>query len=303
MLAAPINPSDLGTIIGNYPSISRTLNDWKIPGNEGCGIVESINCVTGDLRVGDRVIFLRRSLGTWASHVIIDDNLSGIYKISDENISNVCASTLSVNPATAYRLLKDYACKMTGSIIQNGANSAVGRYIIQMAQLLGIPSINIIRDSDHSQATKHELIQLFDRSDTVVITENETSSLEEILKIRGIEKPRVAFNCIGSASTMKTISSILSDGATIVTYGGMSGKPISVGAGQLIFRNFSFQGFWLTRWYEKSSENEKNLMISDIIHQFSSEKLKISPYKCFNFDTEWSNSLAHKSSKAILIFT
>ena len=41
-----------------------------------------------------------------------------------------------VNPPTAYRMLKDFVPLSAGDVvIQNGANSAVGRYVIQVLKI------------------------------------------------------------------------------------------------------------------------------------------------------------------------
>lgn len=56
------------------------------------------------------------------------------------------AATLTVNPATALCLLKNFAQLKPGDvIIQNGANSVVGLSVIQIAREMGIKTINIIR--------------------------------------------------------------------------------------------------------------------------------------------------------------
>ena len=66
-------------------------------------------------------------------------------KISND-IPKAYAATLSINPATAYRLLHDFGNLKPGDyIIQNAANSMVGKAVIQIARELGINTINIIR--------------------------------------------------------------------------------------------------------------------------------------------------------------
>lgn len=60
------------------------------------------------------------------------------------------AATLQVNPCTAYLLLKQHCAPTTDQnsatlLVQNGANSAAGIAVLQMAKILGIPTINIIR--------------------------------------------------------------------------------------------------------------------------------------------------------------
>lgn len=81
--------------------------------------------------------------GTWRSLVKAD--ASSVVKVPND-IPVPYAATLSVNPATAYRLLSDFEKLAPGDvIIQNGANSMVGLAVIQMARDRGIKTINVIR--------------------------------------------------------------------------------------------------------------------------------------------------------------
>ncbi len=57
------------------------------------------------------------------------------------------AATIAVNPCTAYRMLHDFVqLEKNDVIVQNGANSGVGQYVIQIAKSLGIRSANVVRD-------------------------------------------------------------------------------------------------------------------------------------------------------------
>lgn len=99
------------------------------------------NVKAGDLVIpaqsglGNNSLFDRFSLpfelGTWCSHGLYDS--SQLFPIDGE-LGPVEAATLQVNPSTAYRMLHDFvAPKPTSFVVaQNGANSAVGRYVIQV---------------------------------------------------------------------------------------------------------------------------------------------------------------------------
>lgn len=55
-------------------------------------------------------------------------------------------SGISSNPCTAYRMLHDFvALNKDDVVIQNGANSACGQNVIQLAKIFGYKSVNIIR--------------------------------------------------------------------------------------------------------------------------------------------------------------
>ena len=46
--------------------------------------------------------------------------------------------------------------------------------------------------------------------------------------------------------------------ATIVTFGAMSLKPLTMPNGLLIFKNLRFTGFWVNKWYEQASAAERD---------------------------------------------
>jgi trans-2-enoyl-CoA reductase len=75
-------------------------------------------------------------MGTWTSAVTVPDGERAVQKI-DARVPLAAAATLLVNPPTAWRMLVDFVKLRADSlVIQNGATSAVGRCVIQMAKKL-----------------------------------------------------------------------------------------------------------------------------------------------------------------------
>lgn len=125
-LAAPINPADINQIQGVYP-IKPPVP--AVGGNEGCAVVEKVGTNVANLKVGDHVIPLNSGLGTWTQYGVYD--ASNLFHV-DNSLPVYHAATLQVNPSTAYRMLKDFVQLSPGDfVVQNGANSAAGRYVIQ----------------------------------------------------------------------------------------------------------------------------------------------------------------------------
>jgi NADPH:quinone reductase-like Zn-dependent oxidoreductase len=55
-------------------------------------------------------------------------------------------SMIGINPATAYLLLNRYVSLMPGDWIgQTAANSAMGQYVIKLAKLAGVKTLNVVR--------------------------------------------------------------------------------------------------------------------------------------------------------------
>jgi trans-2-enoyl-CoA reductase len=111
-LASPINPADINTIQGVY-AIKPQLP--AIGGNEGVAQVIKVGPQVTRLRVGDWVIPGLSASGTWRSHAI--HNANDVLVI-DNSIDVLSAAQLSVNPCTAYRMLKDFVDLKKGLIIE-----------------------------------------------------------------------------------------------------------------------------------------------------------------------------------------
>lgn len=114
--------------------------DWVIPIQPGVGqsvYMYYYTCTLCEL------------LGTWRTSLI--SKFDNFLKVSS-SVPVEFAATLQVNPPTAYRMLKDFVNLRPGdTVIQNGANSAVGQAVIQLAAAWGVNTINVVR-SRYEQA-------------------------------------------------------------------------------------------------------------------------------------------------------
>jgi len=78
---------------------------------------------------------------------------------------------MTVNPCTAYRMLRDFVNLSKGStVIQNGANSAAGQSVIQLCRAWGITTVNVVRNRDNIDELKDFLTNL---GASYVLTEEE----------------------------------------------------------------------------------------------------------------------------------
>src|SRR6266403_5147665 len=139
MRAAPINPADLNQIEGKYP-VRFPLP--ATPGFEGAGVAVDLGKSVKELAIGALVI-LPHNLGTWRDAVAV--KASELVAVPPE-IEPVYAAMLKINPMTAWRLLHDYVdLKPDDWLIQNAANSAAGRAVIQIAHELAYKTANVVR--------------------------------------------------------------------------------------------------------------------------------------------------------------
>ena len=269
MLTSPINPADVNQIQGVYPSKPEmnthlgTAEPSAVAGNEGVGEVVNTGSGVKSLQKGDWVIMKYTGQGTWRTHMAIDE--SKLLKIDNkEGLTPLQAGTVSVNPCTAYRMLLDSAkWSFMGDewFVQNGANSGVGRAAIQLGREWGFKSINVIRgrdNKDEEQKLKDELVEL---GATQVITEEELMGKDIKDQIKewthgGREQIKVALNCVGGKPAA-ALAKFMSPGATMVTYGAMSKQPLTLPASILIFKDYTFSGFWVSKWSDRNPETKK----------------------------------------------
>ncbi|MCW1887108.1 2-enoyl thioester reductase domain-containing protein [Luteolibacter flavescens] len=238
ILAAPVNPADLNFIEGTY-GVKPELP--AVPGIEGCG--EVIESRSSDLRIGDRAIMLRRA-GSWATHVQLPAD--HLFKIPAD-LDPLQAAMLKVNPATAWRLLTGTGTPASGSwIVQNAANSAVGRCVIAVARELGIRTINLVR--------RPELIDELQALGADLVVTDDDAGMDAV-KSAGAGKPALAFNCVGGESALRLMN-LLAPGGIHITYGAMARRPLTVPNGLLIFKDLQLRGLWITKWIESAPKQE-----------------------------------------------
>lgn len=275
MLAAPVNPADINTIQGKYPSKPPLP---AVPGNEGVGVIEKVGPEVEGLCEGDHVVPLTNNLGTWRTHLVLPTN--NILKVP-KNLGLVEAATLTVNPCTAYRMLRDFIPLKPGdTVIQNGANSACGQNVIQICRSWGVRTVNVVRSRPDIEKLKSYLMDL---GATHVLTEEEVRSTD-IFKAGKVDKPKLALNCVGGKSALE-IMRYLQNGCPIVTYGGMSREPVTVPTSALIFKDIKVRGFWMTRWSkEKSDSVERIEMFEELISMMTNNDLRGPVYEMIKFD-------------------
>jgi trans-2-enoyl-CoA reductase len=242
MRAAPINPADLNQIEGKYP-VRPDLP--TTPGFEGAGIAVELGAEVKSLTTGALVV-LPHNIGTWRDAVAVKaDELV----VVPDGIEPVQAAMLKINPLTAWRLLHDYVDLQKGDwLIQNAANSAAGRDVIQIARELGYKTVNVIR--------RAELInELRAEGGNVVLVDGENLR-EQVKDATGGAPIRLGLNSVGGDCALR-LANCLAFGGTLVSFGAMSLQPLKIPTGLLIFKDLRFRGIWINKWYDNATPAER----------------------------------------------
>ena len=254
VLAAPIHPSNLLQIAGNY------LTDAVLPstpGSEGVGRVIETSPEVKNLTKGQLVLL--GGMGTWLEEIIAPAArlipLPDLGKPSMEVIEQL--SMTSINPLTALLILTNYADLKQGDwIVQSASNSAVGGYLIQLAKQRGIKTLNVVRREGLAQQLKSKGadVVLIDGPDLAAKIASATNNAPVVLAIDAV-----------GGETFSRLAESLSEGGTIVSYGLLSGQLPTLNVGLSIGKDLRTRGFWLTKWYKTADMAEKQAAFGEII--------------------------------------
>lgn len=298
-LASPINPADINQIQGVYPSKPTfttslgTANPIAVAGNEGVAEIISLGeqVKKEGFKKGDWVYMKAPGFGTWRTHA--SATVEQVVKLDEsirEGITAIQAGTVSINPCTAYQMLKGFAELKEGDwFIQNGANSGVGRAAIQLGKKWGYKSINVIRSRDDKAAEEKLKQSLKDIGADVVITDAELQSqgIKDMSKEwtnGGREPISLAMNCVnGKAAT--AMAKLLASNAHFVTYGAMSKQPLTIPASMLIFKNIHFHGFWVSRWAQTNPQDKKSA-VAEVLDMTRKGEFKDMPFEEIKWEWE-----------------
>jgi mitochondrial enoyl-[acyl-carrier protein] reductase / trans-2-enoyl-CoA reductase len=207
VLAFPINPADISFCRGSYrlrPLLPAT------PGAECVGRVTTVGGGVGDIRPGDLVIHMQRE--NWVQRRRIPA-AEAIPLPSGLDLAQ--AAMLRINPATALLLLEDHVALKPGDwVIQDVANSAVGRHLIVLAKAKGVRTANVVRRYDVAAELKAlgADVVLVDGPD---LAERARQAVDGAAIRLGIDAV--------SGEACKRIGECIAEGGVVVSYGSMSG--------------------------------------------------------------------------------
>ncbi|KAF5316098.1 hypothetical protein D9619_006179 [Psilocybe cf. subviscida] len=276
-LLSPINPADINVVEGVYPSKPTKADMLQPPsspepmfvgGNEGLARVTAVGAGVQNLKVDDWVILTKQQAGTWATarHVAAED----VAKVPDsEGLTEAQAATITVNPPTAYNMLADFAKLKEGDwVIQNGANSAVGQAVIQIAASRRLKTINLIRDRPELDQLKQKLYNL-GATHVYTYDQLEEKAVRDEIKGKGI---RLGLNCVGGKDTT-AMARLLGNDAHLVSYGAMAKQPLSLPVSLFIFKNLTTHGFWQSRWYKQRTAAEREELMKTLVGLMKEKRL------------------------------
>ena len=239
VLAFPINPADLSMCRGNYrlrPPLPAT------PGAECVGRITAVGAGVM-LRVGELVINMQRE--NWVQRCRIAETEAIPIP---PGVDLAQAAMLRINPATAQLLLEDHVALSPGDwVIQNVANSAVGRHLIVLAKERGVRTVNVVRREDVAT-------ELRTLGADIVLSDGPDLA-ERAAAATGGGAIRLGIDAVSGDAT-KRIADCVADGGVVVSYGAMSGEDPVMSRAAMSFRAVRLTSFNLGRGLAKRRPDE-----------------------------------------------
>jgi mitochondrial enoyl-[acyl-carrier protein] reductase / trans-2-enoyl-CoA reductase len=120
--------------------------------------------------------------------------------------------------------------------------------VIQIAHELGYKTVNVVRRAELAE-------ELRSLGGDVVLVDGENLR-DEVAAATQKAPIRLALNAVGGENGLRIAKCLASDG-TMVTYGAMSLQPLCIPNGMFIFKNLRFTGFWVNKWYEAATPQQR----------------------------------------------
>ncbi len=260
---APVNPSDLSLLQGNFAS----KPDYPIiPGIEGSGIViKSGKGIIGKLRKGKRVACTSSILrgGTWAEYMV-----TSAFRVIplDKNINNEQGSMLLVNPLTAYAFIEIAKIHRAEAIVNNAGASSLGRILIHLCKRNDIKLINIVKRESQLQSLK--------KIGAEYILASESPDFEKELGFCSARlNAKLFFDAVGGEQA-EIMLGVSPPGSSVISYGKLSEQNINIDPRTLIQQDKKLEGFYLGN-YTAGKSVLKNLKTLSSVKKMLSGDIKI----------------------------
>ena len=254
--AAPVNPSDLG-------SIKRNLaGDFKpfTPGLEGAGtVVKAGKGLLPRLWLGKRVACspIKGHGGTWAEYMVTG---AGHCFPLGKSVSSEQGSMTLVNPLTALGFIEIARKGGHKAIVNNAAASSLGRMTELLCKKYGIKLINIVRSAKKAEELRWS-------GSAYVLDSSDPSFTEKLKNLSAELNARLLFDSVCGDGFNELIAS-MPDGSTVVIYGNLSPSDlVSVNPRTILSKNITIKGFYL------GNQSQRNGMMKNMINLLKVRKL------------------------------
>ncbi len=251
--AAAMHLADVKFVSGAYGFRFFGVPRWM--GEEGVARIESIGGGVENWQVGDRV-FVPRGIGAFrdCACVAATDLMR-----APEGDADQLALTM-VNGLTAFLLLEDYTRAQPGEwIIQNGANSSCGRYLVALARMKGVKTVSIVR--------RPELIEELRPlgADVILVDSGDPDDMaQQVSEATGGAPVVAGIDCVAGPATV-TVARCVAQSGRVINYGFMTGEPCQMAFHDLFLREVTLEGMNMKHGYSPEELSGIYQRLADLI--------------------------------------
>jgi len=239
MTAAPINPSDLGSLSGMSYSGKRQFP--FTPGLEGRGtVIEVGEGFMPGLLKGRRVACSATLTGngTWAEYMVTSAQLCIPL---NKNVSLEQGATLLVNPLSALAIFEIAQRGKHRAIVSTAAASALGGMILRLGKRHNIPIIHVVR----RQAQVDWVRQL---GSEYVLNSSDADFVEQLRTMAHKLQATLLLDAISGSMTQQ-LADAAPYGSTLLLYSRLSDEACIIDARTAFIKNLHFDGWFLPNWF------------------------------------------------------
>ena len=261
MEAAAIHLADIKIMVGEEGFRKDTFP--FACGYEGVGRVTAVGAGVTEYKVGDRV-FPPRGIGVYAQKVV--GRAANTLPAPEGDAAQLALT--AINGLTAVVLLEDFGTFAPGDwILQNGANSNCGRYLIVLAKERGLRTVNVVRRPEMVA----ELTAL--GADAVVLDcEDEKELKRRVDAATGGATLPVGIDMVAGTATNRIAHCVATNG-TVVNYGYISGEMCQVHFRELFWRNIKLVGMSTGRGLAILSQETIRALQADLAAKIADGRL------------------------------
>lgn len=250
-----INPADLLSIEGRYGAEPVQLP--LTPGVGAWGRVDAVGDGVTRLSIGDAVLPVGG--GLWSDTIIVHERMA---PKAPDGADPAQAAMMRANPGTAYLMLTDLVALQPGDwVVQNAANSNVGRMVVRFAREMGLRTINIVRRANVAASLQSD-------GAGIIIVDDGTIDVAAAIRAASDTPPKLALDAVGGTAT-RGLATAMAQGGTVVVYGLLSGDETAIAARDLVFRGVTLRGFWLADWYQTATRDQMTELHSVLVQKLA----------------------------------
>ncbi|MBB5181392.1 NADPH2:quinone reductase, partial [Planomicrobium koreense] len=228
----------------NYADTARREGQYVVPtalpyvpGSEVAGVIVETGNDVRNFSKGQRVVALIES-GGYSQYVAVDERV--LTPVPD-NVDFDQAVALPLQGLSAYHILKTMGRLAPGeTVLIHAAAGGVGAIAVQLAKIFGASKIIATASTDEKLAHAKKM------GATHVVNYSEDGWVEKVKEITEGKGVDVALEMVGGDVFNQTVKCLASFGRLVI-FGAASGQQATFNPGQLMRKNQSVIGFFLSQ--------------------------------------------------------